>query len=90
MKFLKTIATKTKSLFQKTKKVAVTAALAVCGIGTALALGPQAAHADVASLFAAADVSGLAALIEGLLTTFIVIMLSFIGFKYLKRIGNRA
>jgi len=85
----KTIITKTKSFFQKTKKVAVTAALAICGIGTAVALGPQAAHAGVAELFAAADISGLATLIEALLTTFVGIMLLFIGYKYLKRAGNR-
>jgi len=85
----KTIITKTKSFFQKTKKVAVTAALAICGIGTAVALGPQAANAAVADLFAAADISGLATLIEAILTTFVGIMLLFIGYKYLKRAGNR-
>jgi branched-subunit amino acid ABC-type transport system permease component len=90
MNYLKTIGIKTKSFFQKSMKFSVMAALAVCGIGSALAFGPQPANAAVADLFAAADVSGLAALIEAILTTFIVIMLSFIGFKYLKRIGNRA
>jgi len=85
----KTIITKTKSFFQKTKKIAVTAALAICGVGTAVVLGPQAAHAGVAELFAAADISGLATLIEALLTTFVGIMLLFIGYKYLKRAGNR-
>ena len=85
----KTIITKTKSLIQKSKKVAVTAALAICGIGAAVALGPQAANAAVADLFAAADISGLATLIEALLTTFVGIMLLFIGYRYLKKAGNR-
>nr|WP_321467267.1 hypothetical protein [uncultured Desulfobulbus sp.] len=89
MNFLKTIATKTKNFFQKAKAVVVPAALAICGIGASVALGPQASHAGVAELFAAADISGLATLIEALLTTFVGIMLLFIGYKYLKRAGNR-
>ncbi len=89
MHFLKTIGTKTKSFFQKATKFSVMAALAVCGIGTAVALGPQAANAGVAELFTACDVSGLATLIETLLTTFVGIMLLFIGYKYLKKAGNR-
>lgn len=89
MHYLKTIGIKTKSFFQKPMKFSVMAALAVCGIGSALALGPQPANAAVADLFTACDISGLAALIEALLTTFVGIMLLFIGYKYLRRAGNR-
>ena len=89
MNILKSIVTKTKTFFRKAKTVVVPAALAICGIGASVAVGPHAANAAVADLFAAADISGLAALIEAILTTFVGIMLLFIGYKYLKKAGNR-
>jgi len=89
MHFLKSIVNKTKSMFQKAKAVVVPAALAICGIGASVTLGPHAANAGIAELFAAADISGLATLVEALLTSFVGIMLLFIGYRYLKKAGNR-
>ena len=89
MNIFKTIANKTKALIHKTKKTITPLALATCALAASFVFGPQVSHAAVANLFAAADISGLSALVEALLTTFVGIMLLFVGYKYLKRSANR-
>lgn len=85
MNILTVIKTKSKSAV----KAISASALALCALGTAVAVSSTPARADVDALFTAADMSGLSTHIETMLGVGVVIVLLFVGFKLLKKGANK-
>jgi len=84
-KFFTTIKKQTRNLLTQGK-------MALFALATALAFAPVKARAegDIDDLFAAANITGLSTNVKTYITAFIVIAVMFVGWKYIKRVSNRA
>ena len=84
-KFFTTIKKQTRNLLTQGKT-------ALFALATALAFAPVKARAegDIDDLFAAANITGLSTNVKTYITAFIVIAVMFVGWKYIKRVSNRA
>jgi len=84
-KFFTTLKKKTRNLLTQGK-------MALFALATALAFAPVKARAegDIDDLFAAANITGLSSNVKTYIIAFIVIAVMFVGWKYIKRVSNRA
>jgi hypothetical protein len=84
-KFFTTIKKQTRNLLTQGK-------MALFALATALAFAPVKARAegDIDDLFAAANITGLSSNVKTYIIAFIVIAVMFVGWKYIKRVSNRA
>ncbi len=84
-KFFTTLKKQTRNLLTQGKT-------ALFALATALAFAPVKARAegDIDDLFAAANITGLSTNVKTYITAFIVIAVMFVGWKYIKRVSNRA
>lgn len=89
MNILTRIKTKTKTLSRKSNQWKDKAFLALCGIAGAIAAATPARADDIDDLFAAVNLSGISANVKSYFLIGAVILAIFIGWRYLKRAGNR-
>ena len=80
------------TLKKKTRNYLTQGKMALFALATALAFAPVKAKAagDIDDLFAAADITTLSSNTKTFITAFIVIAVMFVGWKYIKRVSNRA
>ncbi len=90
MNILTRIKTKTKVLSRKSNQWKDKAFLAICGIAGAIAAAtPARAEGDIDDLFAAVNLSGINTNVKAYFLIGAAILALFIGWRYLKRAGNR-
>ena len=80
------------TLKKKTRNYLTQGKMALFALATALAFAPVKARAegDIDDLFAAANITGLSSNVKTYIIAFIVIAVMFVGWKYIKRVSNRA